>query len=101
MTMECALSHWSLPAHHSAASAGARSAGGFVFVSQRRNSESVIADDRRTVLFVEAICPLRICGVRFETAAAVCELGRLRRDLFRFMSVLKREWNIAKTTITQ
>src|SRR5262245_49737528 len=39
MTMLCAFSHWSLPAHHSAASAGARPAGGFALARERLNSE--------------------------------------------------------------
>src|SRR5499433_909624 len=43
MTMVCALSHWSLPAHHSAASAGARPAGGFALARERLNSDKFIA----------------------------------------------------------
>src|SRR5262249_52489581 len=42
MTMVCALSHRSLPAHHSAASAGARPAGGFALARERLNSDKVI-----------------------------------------------------------
>src|SRR6266852_3897431 len=44
MTILCALSHWSLPAHHSAASAGAASAGGFDFDKLRLNSARVMRD---------------------------------------------------------
>src|SRR5262249_34562006 len=44
MTMLCAFSHWSLPAHHSAASAaGARPAGGFALARERLNSDKFIA----------------------------------------------------------
>src|SRR5262249_59529350 len=42
MTMLCALSHWSLPAHHSAASAGARPAGGFALARECLNSDKFI-----------------------------------------------------------
>src|SRR5712691_7010110 len=42
MTMPCALSHLSLPAHHSAASAGARSAGGLLFARDFLNSDKFI-----------------------------------------------------------
>src|SRR5437870_1479297 len=42
MTMLCALSHLSLPAHHSAASAGTRSAGGLVFLRDFLNSDKFI-----------------------------------------------------------
>src|ERR1700751_4887355 len=47
MTMRCALSHWSLPAHHSATSAGASPTGGFGFARQARNWVSVIIVESR------------------------------------------------------
>src|SRR5262245_40239491 len=43
MTILCALSQSSLPAHHSAASAGARSGGGFALPRERLNSGKSIA----------------------------------------------------------
>src|SRR5258708_26551262 len=52
MTMACALSHFSLPAHHSAASAGARSVGGLGLVRERLNSDKVIADDRGAAIYI-------------------------------------------------
>src|SRR5262249_58971603 len=50
MTMVCALSHWSLPAHHSAASAAARPAGGFALARERLNSDKFIAKPRASRL---------------------------------------------------
>src|SRR5262249_50679915 len=43
MTMVCAFSHASLPAHHSAASAGARPEGGFALARERLNSDKFIS----------------------------------------------------------
>src|SRR5262245_16211737 len=43
MTMVCAFSHASLPAHHSAMSAGARPEGGFALARERLNSDKFIA----------------------------------------------------------
>src|SRR5438445_12102036 len=43
MTMVCAFSHSSLPAHHSADSAGARPKGGFALARERLNSDKFIA----------------------------------------------------------
>src|SRR5690349_3681982 len=43
MTMVCAFSHSSLPAHHSAVSAGARPEGGFALARERLNSDKFIA----------------------------------------------------------
>src|SRR6266446_3150346 len=43
MTMVCAFSHSSLPAHHSADSAGARPEGGFALARERLNSDKFIA----------------------------------------------------------
>src|ERR1700722_13743447 len=42
MTMSCALSQASLPAHHSAVSAGGSPLGGFLFARVRLNSEGVM-----------------------------------------------------------
>src|SRR5262249_25041483 len=44
MTMVCALSHWSLPAHHSAASAAARPGGGFALARDRLNPDTFTAN---------------------------------------------------------
>src|ERR1700691_3405900 len=42
MTISCALSHLSLPAHHKAVSAGERPAGGFWLARLRLNSDGVM-----------------------------------------------------------
>src|SRR5262249_456441 len=50
MTMLCALSHWSLPAHHSAASAGARPAGGLALERKLLTPDKLTAKAQPTSL---------------------------------------------------